>query len=431
MKKIMYGVALLVLAAWGMTVLGHNPTMDVWWWRKQLIFVTGLGSFVLMSLIMLLAIRPRWLEKRLHGLDKMYRLHKWAGIWAIALALSHYLLDLSKDLLLVFFERGVKEPRIETFLEMFRGAAKDLGEWSVWILGVMLVITLWQRFPYHIWRYAHKALAVIYLVIAFHGVVLAPAGWWTGPAGLLLAVSTIIGVYAAFIALTGQIGRTRRYLGHVLSVKQHKGEVLEVTCQLPKSWTHKPGQFAFLTFDRFEGAHPFTVCGADQGNGQVTFAIKALGDYTTRLQTELEVGRAVTIEGPYGCFDMQHDSGSQQIWIGAGIGITPFIAWLESLQAHPEQAPQATLYYCVKNAQEDQFSAQLQRLCAALPTITLQLHYSDQHGHLTADKVLQGQSADTHIWFCGPQKFAQALQQGMQAQGSPAGNFHKEYFQMR
>ena len=54
MKKIMYGVALLVLAAWGMTVLGHNPTMDVWWWRKQLILLTGLGSFVLMSLIMLL-----------------------------------------------------------------------------------------------------------------------------------------------------------------------------------------------------------------------------------------------------------------------------------------------------------------------------------------------------------------------------------------
>ena len=342
MKKIMYGVAVLVLTAWAMTVLGHNPSMDVWWWRKQLIFVTGLGSFVLMSLIMLLALRPRWLEKRLHGLDKMYRLHKWAGIWAIALALSHYLLDLSKDLLLVFFERGVKEPRIETFLEMFRGAAKDLGEWSVWILGVMLVITLWQRFPYHIWRYAHKALAVIYVVIAFHGVVLAPAGWWTGPAGLLLAVSTIIGVYAAFIALTGQIGRTRRYQGHVLSVKQHKGEVLEVTCQLPKSWTHKPGQFAFLTFDRFEGAHPFTVCGADQGNGQVTFAIKALGDYTTRLQTELEAGRSVAGEGPYGCFDLQLGGKDEQVWIGAGIGVTPFIAWLQALQATPQHAPKAT-----------------------------------------------------------------------------------------
>lgn len=431
MKKILYSVALVIVAVWVITLQGQTAPTDIWWWRKQLIYVTGLASFVLMSLIMLLAVRPRWLEKPLHGLDKMYRLHKWAGIWAIGLAVSHYVLKLSKDVLKVFFERGIKEPRLETFLEMFRGAAKDIGEWTVWILAIMLVMTLWQRFPYHIWRYAHKALAVVYIALAFHGVVLAPADWWLQPAGLLLAVVTVVGVYCALIALSGRIGHTRRYQGRVQSVKQHPGDVLEVTCQLPKQWQHQPGQFAFITFDRFEGAHPFTVNSASRGDGQVRFAIKALGDYTTRLQTELEVGRAVTIEGPYGCFDMQHDSGSQQIWIGAGIGITPFIAWLESLQAHPEQAPQATLYYCVKNTQEDQFSAQLQRLCAALPTITLQLHYSDQHGHLTADKVLQGQSADTHIWFCGPQKFAQALQQGMQAQGSPAGNFHKEYFQMR
>ncbi len=99
----MYVVAIVVLAAWSLTVIGHNPSMDVWWWRKQLIYVTGLGSFVLMSLIMLLAVRPLWLEKHLQGLDKMYRLHKWAGIWAIALAVAHYLLDLSKDLLQVFF----------------------------------------------------------------------------------------------------------------------------------------------------------------------------------------------------------------------------------------------------------------------------------------------------------------------------------------
>lgn len=173
MKKIMYGVALLVLATWGLTVYGHNSAMDVWWWRKQLIYVSGFASFVLMSLIMVLAVRPRWLEKPLGGLDKMYRLHKWAGIWAISLGVSHYLLKLSKDLLRVFFEREVKGPRIETFLEVFRDAAKDIGEWSVWILGIMLIITLWQRFPYHLWRYAHKALAVIYVLIAFHGVVLA------------------------------------------------------------------------------------------------------------------------------------------------------------------------------------------------------------------------------------------------------------------
>lgn len=431
MKNIMYATAALVLAAWALTVVGHNPPMDVWWWRKQLTYLTGLGSFVLMSLIMLLAVRPLWLEKRLQGLDKMYRLHKWAGIWAIGLAAAHYLIDLSKDLLRMFFERGVKGERVETFLEVFRSAAKDLGEWSMWILAIMLVLTLWQRFPYHIWRYTHKALSVIYLVIVFHSIVLAPAGWWLAPAGVLLALTAAVGVYAAIVALAGRIGHNRRYPGTVLSVKQHPGEVLEVTCQLPKQWSHRPGQFAFLTFDRFEGAHPFTVNSADLADGQVSFAIKALGDYTTRLQTELEVGRQVLVEGPYGYFDMDLDSKGQQVWVGAGIGITPFIAWLEALLEQPERAPTATLFYCIENAEDAVFVEKLERLAAVLPNITLRVHYSDEQGFLSAEQALQGQSKQTQVWFCGPQGFADALQTGMQALGCSARNFHKEYFQMR
>ena len=92
--------------------------------------------------------------------------------------------------------------------------------------------------------------------------------------------------------------------------------------------------------------------------------------------------------------------------------------------------PNTTLYYCVKNAQEGVFAKQLQTLVAALPSITLKLHYSDELGHLCAENALP-QSTDSHVWFCGPQKFADALQQGMQKLGCPSGNFHKEYFQMR
>jgi len=31
---------------------------------------------------MILATRPKWLERPLGGLDKMYQLHKWTGIFA-------------------------------------------------------------------------------------------------------------------------------------------------------------------------------------------------------------------------------------------------------------------------------------------------------------------------------------------------------------
>ena len=52
---------------------------------------TGVLGMGVMSVAMLLAVRPAWLEHRLHGLDKMYRLHKWLGISGLVLAVLHWL----------------------------------------------------------------------------------------------------------------------------------------------------------------------------------------------------------------------------------------------------------------------------------------------------------------------------------------------------
>lgn len=433
MKKVLIGLLALILATWAMapTLYPSVPT-TVWILRKELILLSGLASFVMMSLVMLLAVRPRWLERPLGGLDRMYRLHKWAGILAIGLALTHYLLDLSKDLLQLFFERGAKLPRAEGMLDMFRDVAKDAGEWSVWILGAMLVLTLWQRFPYHFWRYVHKVLALVYLALALHAVVLAPAVWWQQPVGWLIGLSALVGSSAALIALTGNIGRRRRYRGRIVQVERLVGDVLEVTCQVEGRWVHRPGQFAFVTFDRLEGAHPFTLSNADDGSGRLRFAIKALGDYTAALAGRLQVGQPVTVEGPYGRFDFHRDRADEQVWVAAGIGATPFLAWLESLQGQPQAAPKVTLHYCVRNPQEAVFAKRLRELCAGLPSVTLNIRYTERDGHLQADELLAANvGARPSIWFCGPQAFANALRTGLRSRGLPARLFHQEAFQMR
>lgn len=62
------------------------------------------------------------------------------------------------------------------------------------------------------------------------------------------------------------------------------------------------------------------------------FIAKALGDHTRRLRETLKIGMPVTVEGPYGCFDFE-DAQPRQIWVGAGIGITPFIARMKQRAA--------------------------------------------------------------------------------------------------
>ena len=243
------------------------------------------------------------------------------------------------------------------------------------------------------------------------------------------------GELAGYLPLAGLIGRSRRYKGQVLAIDALSDDILSLTCRVEGDWHHRAGQFAFLTADRREGAHPFTVSGADDGTGRVEFSIKALGDYTRRLQKSLKVGQAVTIEGPYGCFDFERDDGRPQIWVAAGIGVTPFISWLESLQAEPARAPNATLYYCVRNADEAPFAERLKTLCAHVPNVTLKIRYSDTERPLSAAELAADHKPGMpwpSVWFCGPIGFADALKDGLHRRGMPVGElFHQEAFQMR
>jgi predicted ferric reductase len=62
---------------------------------------------------------------------------------------------------------------------------------------------------------------------------------------------------------------------------------------------HDAGQFAFVTFDRKEGKHPFTIASAwDPVARRITFISKALGDYTKFLPDRLKTGAEAIVEGP-------------------------------------------------------------------------------------------------------------------------------------
>ena len=141
-------------------------------------------------------------------------------------------------------------------------------------------------------------------MLAFHAMMLAPPAYWSQPVGALLAVVLAVGVVASVIVLAGLIGRRRQVNGSVVSVK-NEGDVTELTCRLDEQWkSHRAGQFAFVTFDWIEGAHPFTIASADRGDRVITFYIKALGNYTQDLAQRVRAGQKVKIEVPYGCFQL-------------------------------------------------------------------------------------------------------------------------------
>lgn len=439
MTAALAGLVALVALAWGWDVPVGGPSQGslAWSMRQQALYLSGSLSIALLSFAMLLAARPAWLEAPLGGMDRMYRTHKWAGILAAGFAALHWLIEMSDDVLkaLVGREGRVREEKYAGFLEVLRDLAEDTGEWGLYAVLAMLAITLWKRFPYRPWRFLHRMMPALYLLLAFHAVLLAPSGYWTQPMGWLLGALVAAGVYGSAHSLAGRIGRSRQVGGTIVSVERSAPDVVAVRCRLDAAWPgHRAGQFAFITFDAREGPHPFTIASADQGDRLITFQIKALGDYTGRLARELQAGQALTAEGPYGRFHVGRGRRqAQQFWIAAGIGVTPFLAWLEALQAEPARAPAAELHYCTRDRESDPFIARLRSLCAALPSIRLHVHGSLQGEVLDAAMMAAGKdrSRPAEVWFCGPRAFARGLRDGLRESWHGKVRFHQEAFEMR
>ena len=435
MKTLLAALVALVALAWGLdvsSVVAPAGAHPLWLARQEGLYLSGLLSIAMMSLTMFLATRPAWLEAPLGGMDRVYRTHKWAGILAVSFAAMHWLIEMSDDILKATIGRAGRLPK-EKFtglLEVLRDLSKDMGEWAIYALLVMLVITLWKKFPYRTWRILHRAMPLLYLMLAMHAALLAPVDYWAQPVGALMAVLLVAGVYGAIRSLLGGIGRSRVASGRIVAVEHPMPDVTTVRCRLEQGWrAHRPGQFAFVTFDDKEGAHPFTIASADQGDGTISFQIKALGDYTKQLGARLQAGQTVRVEGPYGRFDIARcNRGVRQIWIAGGIGVTPFLAWLESLQAKPGQVPAADLHYCTRDRDTDAFVPRLEKLCATLPRITLHIHGARQGAVLKAESL--GEPKGAEIWFCGPSGLADALRQGIHAMGWRP-RFHQEAFEMR
>ena len=194
---------------------------------------------------------------------------------------------------------------------------------------------------------------------------------------------------------------------------------------------HLAGQFAFVTSSRAEGAHPYTIASAwHPENPRVTFVTKALGDHTAQLPQTLSVGQRVTVEGPYGCFTFGGPQ-ARQIWIGAGIGITPFIARMKQLAREGGGPHEIDLIH--STVVEDPVALGKMRADAQAAGIRLHVLVDARDGLLSAERLRRMVAGwrDASVWFCGPAGFGQALRADLLAQGLPASAFHQELFEMR
>lgn len=445
MKNAKRALILLLLVLTGSWLLSDTlfpEPFTYFSFRTVFVQFTGVLGIGLMSVAMVLALRTRMLERLLGGLDKTYRLHKWLGIGALIVTALHWWWAQGTKWMvgwdwLAKPERrqrvgGETLPWLEQWLRSQRGLAETLGEWAFYAAVILIVLALIKRFPYHLFQKTHKLLAVAYLVFVYHTIVLLKIDYWSQPIGWLVALLLLAGTIAAVVVLRGRVGIRRKVIGEITRLEYYPAlNVIEGRIQLQTGWPgHKPGQFAFVTSDRHEGAHPYTIASAwDEEERCLVFIVKGLGDHTSRLRDKLEVGLPVCVEGPYGSFDFE-DETPRQIWVGAGIGITPFIARMKQLAKEPG-SQRIDLFHTTRDY--EQTAIDKLKTDAAAANVELHLHVSGRDPRLTGERLREAvpQWCEASVWFCGPSSFGKALCQDLVLNGLAEGAFHQEQFELR
>lgn len=447
LKRAFWGALALLALLWLVAEPSVFQSAAFFELRNAMVQFTGIIAIGCMSLAMALALRPRWPESWFGGLDKMYRLHKWLGIAALVAAVVHWLWSQGPKWAVGWgwLERPARGGRaaienpVEAFFLGLRGSAEGVGEWAFYAAVLLIALALIQRFPYRLFFKTHRLLAVAYLVLVFHAVVLVKFSYWTSPIGWLTAVLLAAGTWATVIVLLRRVGAGRQVEGRITSLHYYPGvRALETEIEVPQGWPgHKPGQFAFATPDVAEGAHPFTIAsGWNREDPRISFIAKELGDYTSRLREQLNVGQDVKIEGPYGCFTFDDDR-PHQIWIGGGVGITPFIARMKHMRLQKEvpdwpEGQAINLFHSTADVDEEA----LGKLAADAKSADVRLHVlvDARDGRLTGERIRAAvpEWREASIWFCGPFGFGEALKRDFATHGFPVSRrFHQELFAMR
>ena len=164
MKRIQFilvGFIAVLTALWWLADTLWPQPLSYFAFRTVFMQYSGVIAIGAMSLAMLLALRPTWLEPQLDGLDKMYRLHKWLGITraggrrpALVVGAGHEV-----DGRLGLAGSGPHAGPAAMARRSARSKAgcaasaawpSRLGEWAFYAAAVLIVLALVQRFPYHL-----------------------------------------------------------------------------------------------------------------------------------------------------------------------------------------------------------------------------------------------------------------------------------------
>jgi predicted ferric reductase len=385
--------------------------------------IIGANNIILMACSLFLSTRPKWAEKYFGGLDKMYQTHRHTGTAALLLIFVHVL---TVPITTTGWALG-------NYLAVIAFAG----------IVTIVLITLAPRIPflnrltggdYNDWKKFKRFIGIFFIIAFIHALTI------PNPLHALVAITWvqiffIIGTVSyLYTELFG--GFFKKFLPYKVEAVNHpNGSSTEVILRAKKEsiQRHRAGQFLFVRFpdDKIlNESHPFTISSAPRED-VLRVTIKASGDFTRHLFSNLQAGAVAVVEGAYGMFDYK-TGGPKQIWVAGGIGVTPFLSFIRDMNGNLEH--DVDFYYTVRHREESIFVDEIEAAAKKNPRLKIHIRFSSTVGSLTVDEIAKntgGNISGHHVYMCGPLPMVQAFQKKFLEAKVPAANIHFEEFNFR
>lgn len=167
-------------------------------------------------------------------------------------------------------------------------------------------------------------------------------------------------------------------------------------------------------------------------------AVRAIdgGAMSVAIQRAMDVGDMIEAQAPHGGFVLPLRNEFPIVLIAGGIGITPFLSYLETLRGDAGE-PRVVLHYGCRDGDTQPFRQKLEALRQRLPNLTLVTYLSrprdadrfDRRGRFNAadiDEELLRQRA--RFYVCAGDKMMDEVIAGLEERGVPAFEIFKERF---
>lgn len=431
--------SLLVIAIW---VAGGGIEAVAGWGAETLNTlgrVAGLISANLLLYQVLLMARVPLFERGF-GRDGITRMHRLVGFWSFSLLIAHIVL-----LVAGYAAQAGLNPLVQLWQFVWDYPGMLLATAATMLL-VMVVVTSIRRarraLRYESWHLLHLygylgvGLAIPHMVWTgadFTSSRIASAYWW----GMWIVTAGAVLVYRIGLPLW----RSHRHgiRVHAVVPDGTRGVAVHMHGRNLSRMRSAAGQFfvwRFLDGAGWSRGHPLSLAAAPT-DGELVISARIVGDGTHRL-TGLRPGTRVLIEGPYGHLTGATRRGRKLLMIGAGAGVTPLVALLESEVFAPGEA---TLLTRDHTATDGLRQREIRRLVEEKGLVHLTMNgprarngsswIPQTHSAWRGPDLLRSLAPDLELYdvfVCGPIPWMNEVKADLRDAGVAGDNIHSEAF---